>query len=98
MDLIHYFLKLLYASTSIEVFVKPLRDFLYNVLFCFGKGTRIKTIRYDSIGPLFGEGYSTTSGNDLGNGDSHVISEQNLGSIRLFTYMIEGINEKLKSY
>ena len=98
MHLIDGFLTLPYANTTIEIFVKPLNNFLHNVLFCFGETIfvsfyicRVKSIRYLSVGP-FGEGVSASSLNDLGNTYVHIIKQQKLGSIRLLAYMIEEVH------
>ena len=98
MHMIDVFFKLPYASTTIEVFVKPLSNFFHNVLFCLGKFNvvsfyicRIKSIRYLSVGPFLGEGFSTTGLNNLANSYIHIIFQENLVSIRLLAYMIEEI-------
>ena len=99
MHLIDDFFKLPYANTTIEVFVKSLNNFLHNVLLCFVEAffvsfyiCRVKSIRYYSVGPFFGEGVSTASLNDLANSYIHIIKQQKLGSIRLLAYMIEEVH------
>ena len=98
MHLIDGFLTLPYANTTIEIFVKPLNNFLHNVLFCLGEAflvsfytCKVESIRYLSVGPL-GEGVSASSLNDLGNTYVHIIKQQKLGSIRLLAYMIEEVH------